>query len=116
MSRDPQGMLSVGEEQTKNHLELIFHFLRRCLSVNRNSSSSLDGVSIMSVVIAIFEDMQGLIDNYFDLLMAIVVEELLYFSGKKKIHKNMVAICLQAVAMAIAYNSQLAFKWLETQG
>jgi hypothetical protein len=58
ISRDPEGMLTVGEGQDKNYLRLTYHFLKRCLEVNRNSGGAyIDGVSIMGLMVAIFENM-----------------------------------------------------------
>lgn len=44
-------------------MALIYHFVSRCLHVNRNSSDGVDGVSIINLIIAILENMQGKIDN-----------------------------------------------------
>lgn len=62
ISRDPNGMMAVGQDQDKTHLQLIYHFLVRCLAVNRNSSGFVDGVAIMGVIVAMLENMQGKLD------------------------------------------------------
>ena len=54
---DPDGMMRVGPDQEKNYLQLTYHFIKRCLEVNRNSKSMLDGVSIMSLLLAVLENM-----------------------------------------------------------
>jgi len=51
-------MMTVGQEQDKTHLQLTFHFLVRCLAVNRNSGGGfVDGVAIMGLIVAILENM-----------------------------------------------------------
>lgn len=74
-------MLTVGEDQEKTHLQLSFHFIQRCLEVNRNSQDSyLDGQAIMNYIIAILENLrcngQGLMDNDFPQLISFVLDEL----------------------------------------
>ena len=70
-------MLVIGEEQEKNYLQLTYHFLKRCLEVNRNSGGAyLDGVSIMGLIVAIFENMQGRIDADIPTLLNFLIAEL----------------------------------------
>jgi hypothetical protein len=77
ISRDPEGMLAVGEGQDKNYLHLTYHFLKRCLEVNRNSGGAyIDGVSIMSLMVSIFENMQGRIDADIPTLLGFILAEL----------------------------------------
>lgn len=59
ISRDPNGMMCVGESQEKSHLQLIYHFIRRCLKVTRNGKDYLDGIAVVSVIVAMFENMLG---------------------------------------------------------
>mmetsp|Transcript_7597 Transcript_7597/g.12766 ORF Transcript_7597/g.12766 Transcript_7597/m.12766 type:complete len:328 (-) Transcript_7597:970-1953(-) len=65
ISRDPEGMLRVGEDQEKSFLHLTYHFLTRCLKVNRNSSDMMDGIAVVGVIISLFEDMHGRLDQDF---------------------------------------------------
>ena len=56
-------MLNVQEGQEKSNLALIYHFVSRCLAVNRNSSDGVDGVAIINLLIAVLENMQGKVDS-----------------------------------------------------
>lgn len=49
--------------------------------VNRNSKNYLDGTTIMNLLICIFENMQGLIDADFPILIKFVVDELAFTQG-----------------------------------
>ena len=113
VSRDPQGMLQVGEDQAKDHLSLMFHFFKRCLEVNRNSSNYLDGIGIMNLIIAILENMQGMIDNALPELLNFITSEITNLAGMSKPPENFKSICLQALSMAFAYNSTLTFQYLD---
>jgi len=69
-------MMKVGEGQEKSHLALTYHFISRCLSVNRNSKDCLDGVAIVSLIVAIFENMQGRLDQDLPQLLSFLIDEL----------------------------------------
>jgi len=69
-------MLSVGEGQEKTHLHLAYHFINRCLQVNRNSGDGQDGIAIMNFLISILENMQGKIDNDLSDIVGFVVGEI----------------------------------------
>ena len=91
----------------------MFHFINRCLSVNRNSNNYIDGTTLMNLLIAIFENMQGLIDADFPILFKFIVDEIQFTLGLKSPPKKYILSILQAVSMAFLYNSQLAFSYLE---
>lgn len=46
------------------------------LAVNRNSQGGLDGVAIMNFIIAILENLAGLIDQSFSIIVKFVIDEL----------------------------------------
>jgi len=62
ISRDPNTMLAIGENQDKSYLALLFMFIKRILEVNRNGKDMIDGVTVMNLIIAVLENMQGKID------------------------------------------------------
>jgi len=105
-------MLVVEQGRSKSYLGLTFHFLKRCLEVNRNSDDTyLDGQSIMNFIIAIFENMkecgQGLMDSEFPQLLSFVVDELSFLVGKKA--KSYRLMCLQALSASFVYNPIVTF-------
>jgi len=76
IARDPNGMMKVGEGQEKTHLGLIYHFIQRCLAVTRNGKDYLDGIAVVSVIVAMFENMHNLLDNDLPQLLTFLVDEL----------------------------------------
>lgn len=114
-ARDQNGILCVGENQTKTNLQLTYHFINRCLQVNRNGSDGLDGVAVMGLIIAILENMQGKIDGDLPHIVGILSEELNYLNDKKG-KKNYKSMILQAFSMCFAYNAMLTFQVLEQSG
>lgn len=77
--------MNIGEGQEKSYLHLTYQFINRCLNVNRNSEDGQDGIGIMNFMIALLENMQGLIDNDLPHLINIIVEELKFLQDKKKL-------------------------------
>jgi len=63
IARDPNTMLTIGEGQDQSYLAQLFLFIKRILEVNRNGKDMCDGITIMNLIIAILENMQGKIDN-----------------------------------------------------
>lgn len=81
VAKDQEGMFKVGENQEKTHLQLMYHFIKRCLEVNRNSSGGyLDGVSIMGLIIALFENMTGMLDSELPQIFAFIADELSFIA------------------------------------
>ena len=109
-AHDQNGIISVGEGQTKTHLQLTYHFINRCLTVNRSSSDGCDGVAVVGLIIAILENMQGKIDADLPHIIGILVAELQHENEQgKKSKKNYMSMILQAFSMCFAYNSLLTF-------
>jgi hypothetical protein len=106
VSRDPDGMMAIGVDQEKSHLQLTYHFLQRCLKVNRNGSSYLDGIAIMGLIVAILENMQGRLDQDLPQILKFLIDELQFINtlkeGKATNFKSMI---LQGISMMFAYNS-----------
>lgn len=116
ISQDPEGMLKVQEGQGKTRLELLSHFIARCLKVSHNSSDGLDGVAIMNLLIAILENMQGRVDHALPGIIEVIVNELDWVNSKEKGYKNYRLMVLQALSMCFTYNSALTFDVLESRG
>lgn len=114
IAQDPAGMLAVQEGQGgKTRLELLSHFITRCLAVSHNSSDGLDGVAIMNLLIAILENMQGRVDQNLAGIVSVITAELHWVNSKEKGYKNYRLMVLQALAMCFVYNSTLTFQALE---
>lgn len=117
IAQDPTGMLAVQDDQGgKTRLELLSHFITRCLAVSHNSSDGLDGVAIMNLLIAILENMQGRVDQNLGGIIGVVTSELNWVNSKEKGYKNYRLMVLQALAMCFTYNSELTFQSLEASG
>lgn len=116
VARDPEGMMRVGVDQEKSHLQLTYHFLVRCLAVNRNSSEFGDGVAIMGLIVAILENMQGRLDQDLPQILTFLTDELEFLSSIKTKANNFKSMILQAIAMMFVYNSQATFSLLESSG
>ena len=70
----------------------------------------------MNLLICIFENMQGMIDQEFPVLFKFVMDELIFTQTLENQPKKYVQSILQAIAMAFLYNSQMAFQYLEQNG
>lgn len=116
IAQDPAGMLAVQEGQAKTRLELLSHFITRCLAVSHNSSDGLDGVAIMNLLIAILENMQGRVDQDLGAIIGVITSELNWVNSKEKGYRNYKLMVLQALAMCFTYNSALTFQALEASG
>lgn len=82
VSRDPEGMLKVPEGETKSHLQLTFHFIVRCLAVNRNGEGHLDGVTIMGFIVALLENMSGKLNQELPQILTFLLDELKFCQTK----------------------------------
>lgn len=113
VSRDPEGMLKVPEGETKSHLQLTFHFIVRCLAVNRNGEGHLDGVTIMGFIVALLENMAGKLNQELPQILTFLLDELKFCQTKQHPPKQYTSMILQAIAMTFAYDPVLTFQWLE---
>jgi hypothetical protein len=117
IARDPNTMLTVGENQEKSYLALLCMFIKRILEVNRNGKDMIDGISVMNLIIAVLENMQGKIDNALPQFISFLVEELKFVveQGKKVSGQKYKSMILQAISMCFSYNAQATFQFLEQQ-
>ena len=102
-------MIAVGEDQTKSHLALIHHFVQRCLAVNRNGNDHLDGIAIVGMIVAMFENMHGRLDSDVPQLLSFVLDELQHQATLSDPSKQFGSMLRQAIAMALAYDARLVF-------
>lgn len=73
---------------------MAMRFIQRVLIINSNSSEKIDGIVAMKVVIALLENMQGQIDQYFERMLEILLAELINANNQKKPAKNYVSMIL----------------------
>ena len=78
ISRDPEGMLKRGENEILNYLGLTINYIGRCMSINRESDDYLDGVVVVGVIISMFENMHGKLDDDLDHLLQLIIDELMF--------------------------------------
>lgn len=118
VSRDQNALKGVIEGQEQSSLHLLFHFIRRVLEINRNGKDMCDGVSVLNLVIAVFENLLGQIDAEVPALLEILISELQFLeTNKERIsYKKYKGMVLQAFAMSFNYNAALTFQILEAQG
>lgn len=99
-------------------MNLLMHFIRRILEINRNGKDMCDGVSAINLIIAVFENLIGQIDAEVPMLLDILLGELQFLEARKdsinyKKYKGMV---MQAFSMCFNYNAGLTFQVLEAKG
>ena len=116
ISRDPEGMMKVpGKNWAKSHLAMMFPFIRRYLEISRKKEDFMDSISVLSIIIAMFENLLGKLDDDMPELLRILFIELnhqLKLPARKK-SKPLMSMIFQAISMAFTYNPQLVFLWLE---
>lgn len=93
ISRDPNTFLTVGEGQTQTYLELTFKFVQRILVINSQANHKLDGIIAMKIIIAIFENLVGRIDDTMHHFVNVVLAELKNGLDKKA-PKNYISMIL----------------------
>ena len=98
------------------HLDLLMLFVKRILEINQNGSDMCDGVSCMNLIIAILENMQGMIDDKMPQIVGFLTNELSFLQqkGSDVNHKNFKTMILQAFAMCFSYNASMTFHILES--
>lgn len=62
---------------------MTYHFLKRVFEVNKNGMHHLDGISALNLIIVMFENMEGMLDNEMNTLMGFINQELDFVRGKK---------------------------------
>jgi len=85
ISRDPEGVLQVGEKLNgETYLAQVFKLIEACLSINRRGLTDYCGAKMVSpnpaidLVIAMFENMQGKVNEKVPSLVNTLVKEMMY--------------------------------------
>ena len=89
-----------------------FRFIDRSLKINATSEHMLDGVVIMKVLMAMLENLKGLIDEALPHVLRICLGQF----TECKPTKNFASMIMQTVAMCFWYNAPLTFQVLEQAG
>jgi len=109
--------LTVAAGQDKTYIALLITFIQRTLEQNKANSAQLDGVTAMRIIIAVFENLKGRIDEAVPIIMDMLKEQLEgQLSKGKKAMVNYTSMILQTYASCFHYNSVLTFQILEKQG
>ena len=73
---DPVGMLKVDGLLGKDNLSLTYHFISRCLQINRNRKKVAESSAIIAIIVAMLENMPGALDHDFAKLLGFIIDEL----------------------------------------
>ena len=108
-------MLNISEGQSISHLAMYILFIEQCFSINRDEYDWMDGIAIISMVIALFENMPGMIDKEFPTILSYLAAELKF---KQSLEKDTVtnyyeSMLYQAISMGFVYNAEMVFQWME---
>jgi len=69
-------MMRASPEGGRSNMALTHDFIKGCLEVSRDPNIKLDGVAIIDLILAMFENMPGVIDNDVSALLGYIVDEL----------------------------------------
>ena len=108
-------MMKTSEGQSISHLAMYVLFIEQCFSINRDEYDWMDGIAIISMIIALFENMSGMIDKEFPTILSMLASELKF---KQSLEKDTVtdyyeSMIYQAFSMGFVYNSEMVFQWME---
>lgn len=115
ISRDPETLMTVGEGQTETYFQLAIKFIQQVLVINSKGVHKQDGVTILRVVIAIFENMPGHIDSALPHVVGMLLAEhkIAFEHSSPKNYKSMI---YQALSMALYNNSVATLQIIESEG
>lgn len=83
--------------------------------INQNSRHKLDGISVLKVVVTIFENLQGQVDPALPNFIGMLLAELQVILGKKKPVEEFKSMILQCLALSFYNNAQAAFQVIEKE-
>ena len=89
-------------------------FIQRILVINSNSNHKQDGVVILRVLISLFENLPGQINEAMPTLVGMLLAEI-KVNFENKCPQNYRAMLFQAFATAIYNNSALTLQITETE-
>ena len=115
IAKDPETLMLVGEGQTETYFQLAVKFVQQVLVINSNGVHKQDGVTIMRVLISIFENLPGQIDSALPHLVGILLAEL-KLSFENGAPKNYKSMLLQTISMALFNNSVAVLSIFEAEG
>ena len=113
IARDPAGIMRYGFLYKKTHLVQILDFVRKALEDSHSSNEEHAGVATLGILVAIFENMFGVIGAHLPELLNILFQELNhqhYYLDSATV--PFMSMLLQAISMAFACCPGLAFQWL----
>jgi hypothetical protein len=87
--------------------------VQQVLVNDKKNNAKLDGVSVLKVVVTMFENLQGQIDVALPNLVGMLLAELQYLTSKKKPTEQYKSMVLQTLALGFFNNATLMFKILE---
>ena len=103
-------MTKMCDTKGATYITLLIRFLEKGLTVNRKEDDLSTGNELISLIIALFENMQGKLDNELPQLLTFLSNEVahqqhLKDSPLKEHSVPYLSFLLQAVSMAFTYNS-----------
>lgn len=85
IAKDPKMFLSKADDQELSYHEMTYKFVQRVLVINSNSNAKLDGVSVLKVIVTIFENLPGQLDfQAMNLWVGMLLAELKHLLSMKK--------------------------------
>lgn len=111
VAADPKGLLRVLEGETKTSLQKLYFFIGKILKINRNGDEMDDGVHTFELIMALFENMQGLLDGDLPQIIDVLAKELEFVQQQGAKGKFLKGV-LQAICMSFYYNAELTFQAL----
>ena len=106
--RDCEGMTKVLLKQKQTNFALLLKFISKEFKINQHSTEYLNSVSVAGIILAIFENMAGKIDDSFSDIMTMLMNECKHqqqLAQTGEDSKPYQSMLLQVISMAFAYNS-----------
>lgn len=114
IAKDPKTLLLIGEGQSLTYLELVFKFIQRLLVVNSNGVHKLDGINAMKVLIALMENLPGMIDHALPNFIGMLLAELKHAQNTKG-PQHYTLMVIQALCGCLFNNCTLALQIIEKE-
>ena len=105
----------IGEDDEKIYLNLTLEFIQQCLKANHNQNDYLYGTPILSILVAIFENMQGRLCTTFPDVLSTLFDELSIQQSLSSETSPFQSMLLQGLSMAFAYNAPMVFDFLKSR-
>lgn len=84
--------------------------------MNREKNDNHDGIALISIIVSMFENMHGRLENELPLLVSLLLDQLNHQQTLPEEDRQdpFTSMLLQAIAMSFAYNSRLVFEYLNS--